>query len=206
MGLSTAVMPRIGAEPLLSAGYVGSALGLFLAAGLYALLVHQQHPGMVVLGLCSGITFPAIGDAALHDVTGQDASLASGVQTAMQAIGGAIGLACPVTLALRHAAGQIRDSVPTAVASTHGYVLAFCLGAALTAIGGVLVLTLFARVSPEARPRAANPACSHPSSRPAISPRPSWRDPMTIAQTAVSVSVEGFMAGPDGADVGCTTG
>ena len=168
MGLSTAVMPRIGVKPLLSAGYLGSALGLFLASGidLHSSYTSSILPGMVVLGFCSGITFPAIGNTALQEVTGQDASLASAVQTAMQAIGGAIGLACLVTLALRHAAGQVRDDVPAAVAATHGYVLAFRLGAALTAIGGVLVLALFARVNAQAR----NPlveSSSHPPEQPA---------------------------------------
>ena len=168
MGLSTAVMPRIGVKPLLSAGYLGSALGLFLASGidLHSSYTSSILPGMVVLGFCSGITFPAIGNTALQEVTGQDASLASGVQTAMQAIGGAIGLACLVTLALQYAAGQVRDGVPAAVAATHGYVLAFRLGAALTAIGGVLVLALFARVNAQAR----NPlveSSSHPPEQPA---------------------------------------
>jgi MFS family permease len=172
MGLSTAVMPRIGVKPLLSAGYLGSALGLFLASGidLHSSYTSSILPGMVVLGFCSGITFPAIGNAALQEVIGQDASLASGVQTAMQAIGGAIGLACLVTLALRHAAGQVRDDVPAAVAATHGYVLAFRLGAALTAIGGVLVLALFARVNAQAR----NPlveSSSHPLEQPAAAQR-----------------------------------
>ena len=172
MGLSTAVMPRIGVKPLLSAGYLGSALGLFLASGidLHSSYTSSILPGMVVLGFCSGITFPAIGNAALHEVTGPDASLASGVQTAMQAIGGAIGLACLVTLALQYAAGQVRDGVPAAVAAGHGYVLAFRLGAALTAIGGVLVLALFARVNAQAR----NPlveSSSHPLEQPAAAQR-----------------------------------
>jgi MFS family permease len=179
IGLNTAVMPRIGVKPLLSAGYLGSALGLFLASGIE---IHSSYassilPGMVVLGFSSGITFPAIGNAALHEVTGQDASLASGVQTAMQAIGGAIGLACLVTLALRHAAGQIRDGVPAVVAATHGYVLAFRLWAALTAIGGVLVLAHLRASARRPATRSSNPARAHPCSRPRISPRASRRHP-----------------------------
>jgi hypothetical protein len=108
---------------------------------------------MIVLGVCSGISFPATGNASLHEVTTQDASLASGVQNAMQAVGGAIGLSCLVTLALRHAAGQVREGVLPAVASTHGYVLAFQIGAILLTIGGVLVLLLLEHVT--ATPRNA---------------------------------------------------
>jgi hypothetical protein len=102
---------------------------------------------MVVLGFFSGISFPAIGNAALHAVTGQDSSLASGVQNAMQQVGGALGLSCLVTLALRHAGDQIHNGVAPAVAATHGYALAFRVGAVLLAIGGVLVLALLERVS-----------------------------------------------------------
>jgi hypothetical protein len=108
---------------------------------------------MIVFGFFSGISFPASGNAALHEVTGQDASLASGVQNATQAIGGAIGLSCLVTLALRHAAGQIRAGVPPAIASTHGYALAFHIGSVLLVIGGVLVLILLEQVV--ATPRQA---------------------------------------------------
>jgi hypothetical protein len=86
--------------------------------------------GIIVLGVFSGLFFPADVNAALHQVTGQDASLASGVQNAMQQVGGTLGLACLVTLALRHAAGQIRHSVLPAVAATHGYTLSFRIGAA----------------------------------------------------------------------------
>lgn len=153
IGLSTALMGRIGVKPLLAAGFFGSAVGLLLTSGIdpHASYVANVLPGMMVLGLFSGMTFPAIGNASLHEVTGQDASLASGVQSAMQAVGGAIGLSTLVTFALRHASAQIHDGVPAAVASTNGYVLAFRIGTVLLGIGGVLVLLLLERVSPAPR-------------------------------------------------------
>jgi hypothetical protein len=85
----------------------------------------------------------------------------------MQQVGGALGLSCLVTLALRHAAGQIRAGVRPAVAATHGYVLAFRIGSALLVVGGILVLFLLERVI--ATPRApaaeisAQPAVSVPA-------------------------------------------
>src|SRR5882757_3043682 len=82
-------------------------------------------PGMMVLGFSSGICFPTVGNASLHEVTGQDSSLASGVQSAVQQIGGAIGLSCLVTLGLRHATSQIDHGVSPAIANTHGFVLAY---------------------------------------------------------------------------------
>jgi EmrB/QacA subfamily drug resistance transporter len=148
IGLGTALMPKVGVKPLFTAGFFGCAVGLFMTSGITvgASYAGSILPGMIVLGLFSGVTFPTVGNAALHEVTGQDASLASGVQSAMQQVGGAIGLACLVTLALRHAAGQIASGVHPDVASTSGYALAFRVGSVLLLIGGVLVLLLLEHV------------------------------------------------------------
>ena len=153
IGLSTALMPRLGVRPLLSAGFLGAAAGLLMTSWIHVGTSYAGGvlPGMIVLGVFSGLTFPAGINAALHEVTGQDASLASGMQNAMQAVGGALGLACLVTLALRHAAGQIRHGVLPGVAATHGYVLSFRIGAALLAVGGVGVLALLEHVTAQPR-------------------------------------------------------
>jgi MFS family permease len=157
IGLGTALMPKVGVKPLLGAGFIGCAIGLLLSSGISvgSSYTGTVLPGMAVLGLFSGICFPAIGNAALHGVTGQDSSLASGVQSAMQQVGGALGLSCLITLALRHAGGQIRDGVSQPVAFTHGYVLAYHIGAVLLIIGGALVLILLEHVVAAARTPAA---------------------------------------------------
>ena len=149
IGVGTALMPRLGVKPLLTAGFVGCAVGLLLSSSIAVGSTYAGSvlPGMVVLGLFSGVSFPAIGNAALHGVTGQDSSLASGVQNAMQQVGGAIGLSCLVTIALRYAASQVHDGVAPAVAATHGYALAFRIGAGLLVVGGVLMMALLERVS-----------------------------------------------------------
>ena len=153
IGISTALMPRLGVKPLLATGFFGSAAGLLMTSGIHPGTSYAGGilPGMIVLGVFSGICFPVGVNAALHQVTGQDASLASGVQTTMQQAGGALGLACLVTLALRHAAAQIRHGALPAIAATHGYALAFRLGAALLAAGGVLVLILLEHVTAQPR-------------------------------------------------------
>ncbi len=153
IGLGTALMPKIGVKPILAMGFFGSAVGLWLTSDVHVgtMYVSGIMPGMIILGLFSGMCFPAIGNASLHQVTGQDSSLASGMQNAFQQIGGALGLACLVTLALRRASSQIHAGVPAGVAATHGYVLAFRIAGVLTAIGGVLVLALLEHVDPVAR-------------------------------------------------------
>lgn len=169
IGIGTALMPRLGVKPLLAAGFFGCAVGLWLTSGIDTSSSYAGGivPGMVVLGFFSGVSFPAIGNACLHEVTGQDSSLASGVQSAMQQVGGAIGLSCLVTLALRHAAGQMHDGVLPAVASTHGYALSWRVGAGLLAVGGVLVLVLLEHVL--ATPR--NPQAESLGEAPIPAPR-----------------------------------
>ena len=110
---------------------------------------------MLLLGVSSGLVMPSAANAALHGVTGQDSSLASGVQTTVQQIGGALGLACLVTLALRHAASEVAHGAAPAVAATGGYALAFRIAAALLLVGGVLVMLLLEEVAAQPRNPAA---------------------------------------------------
>jgi EmrB/QacA subfamily drug resistance transporter len=153
IGLGTALMPKLGVKPILTAGFFGGAVGLWLTSGISVSSHYYSGivPGMAVLGLFSGMCFPAIGNASLHQVTGQDSSLASGVQNAVQQIGGALGLAVLVTLALRRATSQIHHGVNAAVAQTHGYVLAYRIAGTLIGFGGILVFILLERV--DATPR-----------------------------------------------------
>jgi hypothetical protein len=149
IGIGTALMPKLGVKPILAAGFFGCAGGLWLISGIGVGTDYWTGimPGMAVLGFFSGLNFPTIGNASLHEVTGQDSSLASGMQNAVQQIGGALGLATLVTLALRRATSQIHQGVATGVASTHGYAFAYRIAAILCVIGGVLVVVLLERIA-----------------------------------------------------------
>jgi EmrB/QacA subfamily drug resistance transporter len=153
LGLGTGLMPRIGVKVTLFTGFLGSAAGLLAASYIHASSSYPGGilPGLIMFGVFSGICYPGLINGALHQVTGQDSGLGSGVQTAMQQIGSALGLATLVTLALRYAGGQIRHGVLPAVAQTHGYALAFRVGAALLAVAAVLVLMLLEHVTAEPR-------------------------------------------------------
>ncbi|HVT64588.1 MAG TPA: MFS transporter [Mycobacteriales bacterium] len=148
IGMGTALMPKLGVKTLLTIGFVLCAVGIGLTSGID---IHSHYwsgivPGMVILGLGSGTCFPTMGNAALHEVTGQDSSLASGVQNAMQQVGGAIGLSCLVTIGLRHAAGQMASGVIPPIAYTHGFVLAYHVSVGLFVAGALFVLVFFEHV------------------------------------------------------------
>ncbi len=123
---------------------------------------------MLVLATFCGLSFAPTMNAALHGVTGQDSSLASGVQNTMQQIGGALGLACLVTLALRHTTTQIAHGVPSGVAAARGYALSFRIGAALLAVGGALVIALLEHVNTEMRNPLAETDLDHTPALPEV--------------------------------------
>jgi EmrB/QacA subfamily drug resistance transporter len=154
VGLGAGLMANMGVKPVLAVGFFGSAIGLMMTTWMVD--VESSYltgilPGMLVFGLFSGLCFPTTANAALHEVNTENAGLASGVQTAMQQVGGAVGLAFLVTLALRHTAGEVSDGVPMGLAAADGYWLALRIGAGLLIVGGVLILLLFESVS--GRPR-----------------------------------------------------
>jgi EmrB/QacA subfamily drug resistance transporter len=147
-----AISAGIGVKAVLGAGFV------FGAAGMWALTditvrgsyLTQLLPGILLLAFGSGLCFSGFSNASIHGVSGQDASLASGVQNAVQQVGGAIGLAVLATLALRHANTAMAHGVGAAAASTAGTVLAYRIGAVILLVGAGGVWALFERVRPEA--------------------------------------------------------
>jgi EmrB/QacA subfamily drug resistance transporter len=157
MGLSTALMPRIGVRMILVIAFAGSACGLLVAAaGLrgHAGLAWDIIPGLVIYGFFNGVGYPALTNGALHEVTGQDSGLASGTQTAMQQIGASLGLAVLVPVAVRYVKNHVASGTAPAVAQAHGYALSLRLGALVLVVTAVLVAFLVGRV--EGKPR--NPA------------------------------------------------
>jgi EmrB/QacA subfamily drug resistance transporter len=141
IGVASQLAPKVGVKPLFCTGALLFSAGVFL---LSRITVHGSYwthalPGMVVMALGSGINFASFGIASVHQVSEEDASLASGVQATAQQMGGAVGLAVLATLALRHATSAIGHGVAAATAATDGAVLAFRIGAGVAFAAAVLV-------------------------------------------------------------------
>jgi hypothetical protein len=166
MGLGTALMPRIGVRPLVAASLFGTAGGLVLTSAIRpgSSYLGGVLPGMIILAVFCGLGFAPIMNAALHQVTDQDSSLASAVQNTVAQLGSALGLACLVMLALRRTATQVHHGMPASLAAAHGYALSFRISAALLVGGGVLALMLFEGVSSRTRNPLAETAPA-PSAR-----------------------------------------
>jgi EmrB/QacA subfamily drug resistance transporter len=161
--LGTRLIPRFSVKPVMVTGYLGSAAGLWLASYIHAGSSYTGAvlPGIIVFGGFSGLCYPGLVSGALHMVTGQDAGLASGVQTAMQQIGAALGLAVLVTLALRRTQHLAHAGVLPTIAQADGYALAFRVSATALAVAGVLALAALQTPRP---PRLAQPATSRTAS------------------------------------------
>jgi len=153
IGFGTAIMPRIGVKPLLAIGFTLGAIGLLLTSSITVDATYTGNilPGMVLMGFGSGLSFPSFGNASLHEVTGEDSSLASGVQAAVQQIGGALGLATMATIAIRHANDALAEGLSRGEAFADGAALGYQIGAVLLLIGAVLVLLLLERVLAQPR-------------------------------------------------------
>jgi predicted MFS family arabinose efflux permease len=141
IGLSSALVTKVGPKVLLLVGalLVGGGVLLLSRITVHGSYLTQTLPGLVVAALGSGLCFAAFGNASMHEVSGEDASLASGLQSTAQQIGGAVGLAVLATLALRQTRSAMAHGASFAVASTHGAVLAFRIGALVAVAGAVLI-------------------------------------------------------------------
>ncbi len=109
---------------------------------------------MLIVAVFAGLTLPTGQNAAMHEATGQNSGLASGVQNTMLQIGGGLGLAVLVTLAIRQFHSAVDNGIPPAVAATEGYALAFRVAAGVVLLSAVLVLAFLRHEKPEPSPRA----------------------------------------------------
>ena len=148
IGLSTVLLPKFGIKTMLTIGFVLYSAGIAWLSGVKvdSSYVSKALPGLVLMALGSGLAFACFQNAAVHGVSRQDAGLASGVQSAVQQVGGAVGLAVLATIALRHATGEIKRGVNASVAAVDGLSLTFKIGAVVMLLGAVMVTLLFERV------------------------------------------------------------
>jgi predicted MFS family arabinose efflux permease len=154
IGFGSAFVTKLGIKPLMLAGFVLVGVGALLFARIS---VAGNYPGevlpaMIVSGFGSGLAFMGFGNASVHRVSREDASLASGVQNSLQQIGGSIGLAVLASIALRHTASAIHGGTDPSQATVDGYQLAFVVGAGIAFVGAVLLFVLMEHVFPEDYP------------------------------------------------------
>jgi len=155
LGLSARMVRRFGIRTPLWLGLAlcAAGLALFARAPLVGTFAWDVLPGMLLLGLGSGMAFNPVLLVAMNDVDNHESGLASGVVNTSFMMGGALGLAALASVTdLRAGELQAAGTDPLA-ALNGGYHLAFWAGALLTAFGGLLgALVLRPREMAEAAP------------------------------------------------------
>ncbi|HEY3735081.1 MAG TPA: MFS transporter [Streptosporangiaceae bacterium] len=146
---------NVEAKAVLLGGLVLIAAGLLLFARVP---VHGRYltdvlPSMVLLGVGSGLSFPAVLTIAVADATTSDSGLRSGLINTTQQVGPAIGLAVMATVSASHTVHALAAGTAVAPALTSGYRLAFFIGAGLAAAGFVLCLFFLQPAVPKTAPK-----------------------------------------------------
>jgi EmrB/QacA subfamily drug resistance transporter len=100
-GVATKAIPKIGTRPLIVAGALLGAAGVFLLSRipLHSTYLPDILPGIVIMGAGVGLVLVGVQNAANGGVPADKAGLAASLITASFQLGGALGLAIFVSLA-----------------------------------------------------------------------------------------------------------
>jgi len=156
-GLASSLVTRYGFKPVLIAGLLLTAVGLFWfsrisAGGSY--LGDVLGPSIfVALGL--GFVFVPMTVAAVAGVEPHEAGLASGLINTSQQVGGALGLAVLATIANSHTAALTKDGVALPSALTQGFAEALTVAAVVAVAGAVLAFLVISSRASREHARAA---------------------------------------------------
>jgi EmrB/QacA subfamily drug resistance transporter len=143
-GAASQLVPRVGARPLLIAGSVIAAGGLFW---LSRLTEHSSYAGgvlgpMMVTAAGIGLMFVPMSLVALTKVADADAGVASSLLNTGQQVGGSIGLAVLGTVAWSAVAASLRSGAAQGHALAYGFSRGFEVSAAITLLTLVVALVM----------------------------------------------------------------
>jgi MFS family permease len=152
-GITTRLVNRFGALPVLVAGMGSAIVGLLLfsTSGPNTAFFPTIFFACFAIGFGIGNAFMPLLTIAMADVAPADAGLGSGITNVSQQVSGALGLAVLGTLATDHTKALLNEHHAVTSSLVSGYHLAFVTGAAVIAIGLLLALALL-------RPRNQRPS------------------------------------------------
>jgi EmrB/QacA subfamily drug resistance transporter len=161
-GISSQLLSRIGTRPVIVAGAVIAAGGMYW---LSRIPVHGSYlsdllPGMLVLSLGVGPVFVGVTTAANAGVPADKAGLAASLLNASQQVGGALGLAIFTAVATSQTNHLLAAHTPVAHALTSGFQQALLIGSILILAAAVIGL------------RATNTRGDQPQTAPDAVPEP----------------------------------
>ena len=139
-GIATPLLPRIGTKPLIIAGALIAAAGLFHLSHVSVdrTFLRDLLPGVGVVAIGAGFVFTGVTTAATAGVRSDKAAIASGLLNASMQFGGALGLAVLSAAATDRTDGVLETAGNVPLALTAGFQRAFLLGACLMLLAAVV--------------------------------------------------------------------
>jgi EmrB/QacA subfamily drug resistance transporter len=143
---SARLLARTGPRPLVPTGMALATMGMVLFTRVTTYSDYWGHvmPGLVVTGLGLGLVFAPAVASATSGVGSRDAGAASAIVNTSQQIGGSIGTALlntiAVTVTMRALVGAKTTSLNLAIATVHGYSVAFWWAAGFFGLGAIVSL------------------------------------------------------------------
>jgi EmrB/QacA subfamily drug resistance transporter len=154
-GVSAQLQTRVGPRVLMFVGTLLAAAGMVMLTRIGVDTSFWSHvlPAEIVMSFGMGVVFGPMSSTALIGVADHDAGVASALINTTQQIGGSLGTALLNTIVTSAVAGYIVDhqaqltdksQLPalTAVATVHGYTIAFWVSAAVIGLAAVMALIL----------------------------------------------------------------
>jgi EmrB/QacA subfamily drug resistance transporter len=165
--ISTRLVQRLGARPLLIAGPLVSALGLIWLAQIGA--TTPYFPGIaipsVLITLGLGLSFPPLTLAATAGVRREESGLASGLINTMRQMGGALGLAILATISTQRTRDLLVTVHPSAIQTARALTAGFTRGFALAAAFAVAAAITAFIVPPVQRAPAEAVSAEQPATK-----------------------------------------
>jgi EmrB/QacA subfamily drug resistance transporter len=148
-GATAKFLPAVGVKRGVMFSFTTSAVGLYLMSNmsLHATYWKTILPGMLVMAFGQGISFVGLQNSSLHQLGNADAGIGSAVQNTSLQIGGSIGLAVLLTVALHRTTSKLHEGIAPAKAALDGYSFTLKLSAAVLIVGAVMVALLFEKVA-----------------------------------------------------------
>jgi EmrB/QacA subfamily drug resistance transporter len=143
-GLASQLITRIGTRPVVVAGCVIAAAGIYYVSlvPLHGSYVTDLLPGFLLLSLGAGPVFVSVTAAANAGVPAGKAGLAAGLLNSSQQVGSALGLAILSAVAITRTSHLIAARVPPVVAADAGYHRALLVGSILMAAAALIAVRI----------------------------------------------------------------
>jgi EmrB/QacA subfamily drug resistance transporter len=143
-GMASQLVTRIGARPVVVAGCLVAAAGIYYVARVpvHGSYLSDLLPGFVVMSLGAGSVFVSVTAAANAGVPPDKAGLAAGLLNSSQQVGSALGLAILSAVAITHTNHLVAAGESHLLAADAGYHRALLVGSILMAGAALIALRI----------------------------------------------------------------